>query len=261
MSLLKKQSPSKTTKLTGTYEWMPTTFNSQKGCVNNCKYCYAKKVIAPRFKLMPANGWEHPEYRSKEWIVKKLRSKKYQETTGIMYPSIHDFTPDNIDLCCFTIESMLRLTKADLLLVSKPDPKCIRQIVDLLERLYPYRPHERIEFRLTIGSNNPKALKEWEPDAPPLEERLTALGLVTDEEYSHSISMEPLLETKIVELNKTIDFFSEYLPCSIWIGGMNYIQDAPQYNYKTIYNGLKHKPLLKWKESFRKHLPGEFNGS
>jgi hypothetical protein len=237
---------------TGTNEWADATFNSQKGCVNNCKYGYCKLIMAPRFKLMPAAGWEHPEYRSTQWILKRIQSeKKLQQAKTIMYPSMHDISTDNLDLCIFTINALRELTKANLLLVSKPQRACIQKILDL------NLPKSRIEFRFTIGCWKTSTWNFWEPSAPLMDDRIDCVKLCQNAGYKVSISMEPLLETDRIVIWEIVDFFANTLHVdSIWVGAMNYmsIDIAPQLDYGVIYAMLKNIPQVRWKESFRKHL-------
>lgn len=250
---MRLMSPNKP-KSTGTFEWSDATFNSQKGCINNCVYGYCKNVMAPRFRLMPKLGWEHPEYRTTEWIKKHIQEKQYQELTPdqvIMYPSMHDFTPDNIDLCIWTIQSLLIDTKARLLLVSKPRKACIEQIIrnDIID-------HEknRIEFRFTIGSKHYDILHKWEPSATEFVERCSCMEIVLQKGFKLSISCEPLLD----EDCGIVDWLLGYTDFKgdIWIGSMNYRNDAPKLDYPAIYQKYKDNPRIRFKESFRRHLKG-----
>lgn len=240
----------KKTEKTGTKEWADFTLNTQKGCINNCVYGYCHKKIAPMFKLMPSLGWNHPEYRSKEWIVKKIKSKECQEAKVIMYASMHDFTPDNIDLCCWAIEQLLKLTTAQLLLVSKPRESCIGQIAEQFKEF-----KDRIEFRFTLGTFWQPTLDIWEPECSSVQERIICIREVPKIwGYKVSVSMEPLLEPKLAELEEIIANFEYWNVASIWIGAMNYIPDAPKLDYQLIYNTFKGNPKIKFKESFRKRL-------
>jgi DNA repair photolyase len=237
---------------TGTYEWADATFNSQKGCVNNCEYGYCKLRMAPLFKLMPAEGWDHPEYRSHEWILKHMRAKKIQQAHVIMYPSMHDFTIDNIALGLWTLKALRDETKAKLLLVSKPHPFCIQQIFNL------NLPRDRVEFRFTIGCWTNAVWNKWEPLTPTIEDRKKCIDLCQNAGYKVSISMEPLLETDPKIIGEMIAYFNVHNLESIWIGAMNYVaaEIAPQLDYARIYTLFKNEPKVRWKESFRKHLGG-----
>jgi DNA repair photolyase len=235
---------------TGTHEWSDETFNSQKGCTNNCDYGYCKLRMAPLFKLMPANGWDHPEYRSHEWILKHIRAKKIQQAHVIMYPSMHDYTLDNIDLCLWTLQALRDETKANLLLVSKPQLFCIQQILNLS------LPRDRVEFRFTIGCWTDPTWKRWEPLTPTIEDRKKAIAMCQEAGYKVSISMEPLLETEPKTITEMLSFFNVHQVDSIWIGAMNYVSAdiAPKLDYAQIYSLFKNEPKVRWKESFRKHL-------
>jgi radical SAM superfamily enzyme YgiQ (UPF0313 family) len=74
---------------TGTKEWAEITVNIQKGCANNCLYCYAADNAAKRY-----GGWRKREEWGREELSKKAGIKSYPLQTGVvMFPSTHDMEP------------------------------------------------------------------------------------------------------------------------------------------------------------------------
>ena len=63
-----------------------------------------------------------------------------------MIPSSHDITPTNIDRAIFVIDALLT-NGNELLIVTKPRFKCVRQLIDTFEEYA-----LAIQLRLTIGS-------------------------------------------------------------------------------------------------------------
>ena len=231
----------KTKKVTGVQEWAKKSVNIQYGCQHGCKYCYAMNM-ARRFKRIPAAGWENPVFK---WRLRLPRN------TTVMFPSTHDICEDNLVYCLEIIGELLKRGNK-LLIVSKPHLECIKSICWHFKG-----EQDKIEFRFTIGSIDNKILQYWEPNAPLFEERIDAVKWALNCDHKVSISCEPLLdrECDIIEYlvrDPELNNVSE-----IWIGAMNNVAHTPKLDYQTIYDRYNEKPLktlIKWKESFRKHL-------
>lgn len=74
---------------TGTKEWADSNVNFQKGCENDCRYCFAKSM-AIRFRTTTPGKWHIPT------VVHKGVNKAYHKMGDrVMYP--HDWA---ITLSC-----------------------------------------------------------------------------------------------------------------------------------------------------------------
>ena len=129
-----------------------------------------------------------------------------------MFPTSHDISMDNVWPC---IETLRRLIDAgnDILIVSKPDPKCIKLLCEQFEN-----EKAPILFRFTIGSANENTLKFWEPGAPSFNERLSALRHAYEQGFQTSISCEPMLDN---EIGKVIEAVLPYVTDAVWLGRAN----------------------------------------
>ncbi len=243
--------------LFGTKEWAPHNFNYMNGCSNNCVYCYAKDM-AIRFKRKTADTWESEELVS-------LDSRSYSKKDGaIMIPSSHDITSGNIDLTTEVMQKLLE-NGNELLIVTKPHFLCVKRIVDTF---IGYKP--QIKFRFTIGSSDSSTLKLWEPGAADFSERLKSLKYAYKEEYSTSISCEPLLDDNFDDLYAKVN---PYVTDAIWVGKMNMASKRVRTNTDgnfpvekldmlissqsdekiiALFNKYKDDPKIKWKESIKK---------
>jgi DNA repair photolyase len=232
----------------GTREWSDVSFNVDNGCINNCRYCYAKNM-AHRFKRDPKDGWDHPESRSPPPVVPRHKR--------VMFPTTHDITDANINIYCMYLNALLRAGNS-VLIVSKPRVACIRTIVDRLNAWDPVW-RDKVEFRFTIGTVFESVRAYWEPGAPPIIERLECIPLTCNAGYKTSISCEPLLDPggEMVEYLLEINAKLPGRPLdSIWIGAINgCCKNAPKLDYIGLYHKFGDIPLVQWKESFRKHLP------
>jgi len=245
---------------TGTREWATSNINICVGCKNNCRYCYAKKM-AIRFERRTEENWKEMELNPKV-IDKKYTTKRKGR---IMFPSTHDITPEILDSCIIILQKLLK-SGNEILITSKPDFVCIREICNTFPDF-----KNQIQFRFTIGSINSNILKYWEEGAPSFEERFISLKYAFDQKYKTSISIEPFLDNDPEPLVKILE---PYVTESIWIGKMNYIQrnnlsveDQIEYNKirknnKTenilnIYHRLKTNNLVRWKDSIKKILKKE----
>jgi DNA repair photolyase len=192
----------------GTYEWAVKNANFINGCSHDCKYCYSKEM-AIRYKRKLPSNWKIEE------INPKQLAKKFKKIDGtIMFPSSHDITPENLNQSIIFIQNLLEPGNR-ILIVSKPHLTVIKEICN---RFIDYK--ENILFRFTIGSLNSAILKFWEPNAPSFEERFDALKLAYHNGFKTSISCEPLLDNKPIQL---IAVLEPFVTDSIWVGKANFL--------------------------------------
>ena len=249
--------------VSGTKEWSATSENVIRGCSNGCLYCYGC-AYAFRFNLKERGTWTQEE------VNEKAQVKGFGKRKGtIMFPTMHDLTPENMNV---TVPFLKRILKAgnDVLVVSKPHPEVIQKICDECEE---YK--DQILFRFTIGSMDSRILSFWEPGAPLFPLRFNALCLAFGRGFKTSVSMEPLLETvedNVVELVENLQMF---VIDAIWIGKMNRLEERLKRNghwddwrvqakatalvasqedgrIRSLYERLKDNPKVKWKESIKK---------
>lgn len=247
---------------TGTKEWAGSNINIARGCPNGCKYCYAKSKIKRFNKDITAEDLRI-EVINKQKINKGYRKRKDR----IMMPSSHDITRTNLDSILVVSEKILK-AKNQLLMVSKPNFFCIKEICD---KLFLYK--DQILFRFTIGSTNNEVLNFWETRAPLFEERMASLRYAYENGYKTSISIEPFLDENVEDIvNQT----RPYVTTSIWIGEAKDLKMHLSNNkYKDpitiaaadnlldlygsgyvekLYELYKDDDLIIWKDSIRKRL-------
>jgi hypothetical protein len=200
-------SNSKTIGTEGTKEWADSNVNIQKGCPNNCRYCYAK-WMAYRFGRI-----EDPKEWTQIKMVQDKIKKGYRKRKGrIMFPTTHDITEDNIDECITVLRKMLDAGN-EVLITTKPRLKCIFYIIKELGEF-----KDLIQFRFTITSAHSEMLSKWEPNAPDLPERIAALTKAYQAGFKTSVSIEPFLDWDPIPL---IEMIGSLCTESIWLGLMN----------------------------------------
>jgi hypothetical protein len=172
----------------------------------------------------------------------------------------------------------------DVLIVSKPHLDCIRKICNAFGHysdqfrdvrcndqtdLVDGRRLFQIVFRFTIGSVDDRILKYWEPNAPAYAERKAALKYAFDAGFQTSVSAEPMLDAKNIDL--LVSDLMPFITDSFWIGEMNHIGRFSKYAdvqihkelnrikagqtpsaIRGIYNRYKHNPMIKWKNGIKK---------
>jgi hypothetical protein len=106
----------------------------------------------------------------------------------------------------------------------------------------------QIQFRFTLTSANNVVLHEWEPGAPPFEERLKALIYAFNDDFKTSISCEPALDD-ITGIHQLYDITIPYVTESFWIGTMNHCRGPVQLDPVEVYNAFKGLPLVRFKDS------------
>jgi len=241
-------------------QWSSKSVNFQTGCEHNCLVCYAKEMSVRRGHSTK-NNWNGPRIRAHD--LKKKISK--WNDSKIMFPSMHDITPNNIKEAKLVLRKILEADN-EVLIVSKPHYECIKEICDEFTN---YK--DKILFRFTIGSYNNKVLKFWEPGAPSLNERMKSLKYAYDNGYQTSVSIEPMMDNKVV---KVIDAVQPYVTEKIWVGKVNQmwnrlnrntdmndelVKKAKQLeqwqsdkNILALYHKYKNDPIIMWKDSIEK---------
>lgn len=232
----------------------------QRGCENNCRYCYARYDSVYRHKICQAFEWTMPIVNQK--LVDK-RYGKYKKP--IMFPSTHDITELNISECVVVIKKLLEKGN-NITIVSKPRWTVISLMA---EALLDWK--EQITFRFTIGSTSDDALKFWEPGASGFEERLRCLQYCFCKGYKTSVNCEPYLDGLVhLVYEATAEFVNE----SFWIGAMKKFKprvDRKEISRKNwnnfvrpmlaastneavqaIYHTMKDKLFVVFKDSMRK---------
>ena len=218
---------------TGTREWAEVTENIQRGCVNNCLYCYAAHN-AERF------GWRTRSEWQREELTKRADMKTYPARDGVvMFPSSHDITPFNVGH--FIRVATIILQKGNrLLIVSKPRLDCI---IDVCKSLAPWK--KQILFRFTIGAMDETLTAMWEPGAPRPEERLAAMKYANDCGYSVSVSIEPMLAGGAETCFVITEAF-RFNPETIWIGKMNKVRLRVADKSPAVMEAVKN---IEWQQS------------
>lgn len=193
----------------GTKEWADSNINIQSGCVNNCRYCYAKKM-AIRFGRKTEANWQNEEINSE-----KVR-KFYQKRIGrIMFPTSHDITEGNINEILQVLGQLLRKGN-QVLLTTKPRLSCIEKICNYVDSFH-NDFKSNLQFRFTITSIDPEISKFWEPNASLPSERINALIFAYNHDFLTSVSIEPYLHYP----KDIVETINPYITESIWIGIMN----------------------------------------
>lgn len=259
----------------GTNEWADKTFNSHYSCQTGCFYCYAWRNACRR-KLKHFDQYGLKTIKKPEGIWnKKWRDR--QEPFTIMYPSVHDVTPDIMDDAFITLHNMITAKNVKILFVTKPFLSVMERFI---EEFIDNR--ERFTIRLTIGSDDETQRLFWEGNASTFAERRRVAETLHRKGFDGSVSAEPLLIPKNGSKNfvkGTISFINSLLPFvknSIWIGLLNHVpvqkirgryltgEEKSQirnltkhYTDENILRIVKHyykNSKIFWKESIKKRM-------
>ena len=242
----------------GTKEWADYNYNCIMGCLNDCRYCYAK-MMARRFGRSTASSWKEMKIR------KEVLNKRMHKLPGrIMFPSTHDIIAESpFKEACFTALENLLYSGNTVLITSKPRLEVIKEIDSKFSEF-----QNQIQFRFTITSSSDKLLLFWEPNAPLFKERFSSLQFAYSKGFKTSVSIEPFLDYDPIPLIKLVTPFTTE---SIWLGRMNYIacqnlSDEEVVFYKLVrknyesqhlielWNALKCYPKIRFKDSIRNQI-------
>jgi DNA repair photolyase len=195
-------------KKTGTKEWADATVNCTTGCVHDCHYCYAK-AMAIRFRRATPATWSNMVPRPWDKIIASIPKRS---ATTIMFPSAHDITPKNLELCCKTLREILYYGHR-VVLVTKPHIECVKQICNEFKNR-----KDQILWRFTIGARVTEILQFWEPAAPSFYERMHCLEHAFMNGWQTSVSMEPVLCTHEYWADMNVCTVDPLVTQDIWVG-------------------------------------------
>jgi hypothetical protein len=243
-------------KATGTKQWSEANFNFLRGCPNICRYCYARQICT-RLGLH-TGPWS-------EYVVNF--NKVYPHDKVVMCPSTHDIFMEVIEEAKEAYENLLAKNNR-VIIVTKAHLDVVQVLSKHLDQ-----HKDRILWRITVGSDNDKILKFWEPGAPTWEERFAALQYLFQQGHNTSVSMEPLLDIGVVSIFEQL---KPFVTESIWIGCLNKLEERVNFKdvaindrerfladieilnseefIKGVYKHLRDEPLVRWKESYQKYL-------
>lgn len=208
---------------TGVQEWAKHSFNFQKGCLNGCKYCYARRMLK-RFE--PEVDFDKPVLSVTE-TAKRLLKKKVGGV--IMFPTMHDITAATKWIYAQFLCDLLMLD--DKVLVVTKANKEMYDVIDFLITRCPEK-FDNLELRVTIGSTDNERLKYFEPGAPSCYERVSLLRYAKMNGIKVSISCEPMLDDTVKDLIWT----AMELDCDIWFGLANgyYEESMPKITDRFV---------------------------
>ncbi len=239
-------------------EWAPYSYNIGTGCSNGCKYCYARDIAVKTKTITDSSQWTTERVNPKKATINEKVDGR------VMFPTMHDITPQNLQTYMATLRNILKAGNR-VLIVSKPRLFCIQSICDAFTG-----DKDKILFRFTIGSQDERVCKFWEPNAPPPQERIAALRHAFEAGYQTSVSAEPMLEgfREAVALYGALE---SIITETIWFGKMDDIDDrvdmaepvnenAAQFirefqsdaNIRLLHDHLKDLPKVRWKMSLRR---------
>jgi len=179
------------------FDW---TINPYIGCQHGCTYCYARFI--KRFTGHKEKWGEFVDVKinAPEILEKEIKKKKKGNVwiSGICDP----YQP---------IEKKYRLTRKCLEILQKYQwPVTIQTKSPLVLRdLDLFKKFQKIEIGFTITTANEKIKKIFEPKAPPISERIKALGKIHREGIKTFAMIAPVLpeaEELIEKLKNRVDY-------------------------------------------------------
>jgi DNA repair photolyase len=178
----------------------PYVLNPYAGCQHGCTYCYARFMKRVTGHKEPWGGFVDVKINAPELLRKEIRKKKPARVwvSGVCDP----YQP---------LEATYRLTRQCLeilalnewpVIVQTRSPLVLRDI-DII------RVAREFEVGLSITTANDEIRKIFEPDAPPIQERIHALGVLHDAGIRTFAMVAPILpgaEGLAVMLKGKIDY-------------------------------------------------------
>lgn len=214
----------------GTKEWTEVNCNFQRGCRNDCVYCYAK-ATAIRFGTSTPEGWKEPTIS---------RPEHYPHGKTVMMPSSHDISSANVDAAIECLKNLLERGNR-VLVVTKAQLSAVNSMIAALKSPPLARYRDSVSFRVTIGTADEVMIRRFEPGAPDFHERFMALRSLFMAGFRTSVSAEPLLGG-IDTFNDLYLRVRRYVTDCIWVGKMNMPRQRIRMNTDSAFD----EKLIDW---------------
>lgn len=171
------------------------TCNPYYGCLYNCKYCYVPNAFAFKHLRIGNINWgkwiipkvNFPSILLKE--LKRLENKNRLKKSVIRLSSISDPFPiieDEFQLTKTTLNTFLEFTPNWIFIQTKSN--LILKYLSILNEI-----KKNVAIGITITTDNKNIIKEFEPNASTLEERLQILKVFKDNGFYTQAIIAPIL--------------------------------------------------------------------
>lgn len=160
--------------------YYPLRLDTYSGCSHNCVYCYAMDLLKPR------GYWE--KIRPADLGI--IRQWFHEEKNGIIKECINYGLPvrmGGLTDCFQPIENKYKITKETLkilsdynypyFIVTKSDLPSKEEYLDILR-------NDLCSIQYTVTSLDVDSVKNIEPGAPPIKDRLKAMSILSEEGFS-----------------------------------------------------------------------------
>lgn len=243
----------------GVGEWCDRSYNICSGCEHGCIYCFARTNGARFDAAVRTPGeWERQRLKPRTELGKGVCRDKV-----VMHPSTHDITPKFVGESLSTIKNLIS-DGNKVLIVTKPHLSVVKTLCRGLES-----KKDKILFRFTIGSLDPKLSAFWEPYAPMPEERINALRHAHANGFATSVSVEPMLGS-VDNTIKLVARLEPYVTDTLWLGKMQRIpvklnahvlgftaardlirEQQTDGEILRLVASLSNNPKVRWKDSIK----------
>ena len=219
-------------------EYGDYTINHIQGCAHGCRYpCYAF-MMAKRFgKVKSYDEWCKPQIveNAVELLEKEL--PHYRDKIKTLH-------------LCFTTDPFMygfpEITNLSLELLQKANSQGVRCSV-LTKGILPQALADlpmKNEYGITLVSLDDSFIKQYEPNAAPVFERLSALRELHERGCSTWVSIEPYPTPNIIEqdLNSILEAisFTDY----VIFGRLHYNKTVSEFaSHKEYYNSCAHQVI------------------
>lgn len=214
------------------------------GCHNNCKYCYAKSLLAFRGMWKPDNPAVADISEIKKTIKRELKAHDIVRLGGMT-----DCFQDAERTHRVTLATIKELNKAGVgyLIVTKNKLVAEDEYIKAMDRSLAH-------IQVSITSTDAGIAKHYEPGASLPEERISAVERLQAEGFDVSVRLSPYIPqfVNIDRINKIHcdKILVEFLRVNHWIE--KWMKDVDLRPYTLTKSGYKHLPLAVKKKLIEK---------
>lgn len=197
---------------TGWHEWADQTKSLYRGCTNGCRYCWARANDLRFGRVATAEEWSKPV------LIEREAQRRWGRCQGVIgFPGTHDITPENVEACEKYLIGMLGAGNR-VLIDTKPHIVVVARLCQSLRRW-----RSQVEWRMTMTGHDDRLRSYWEPNAPSILMRRTALWHALQVDYRVSVNMEPMIDG-MADVESDARSAVEYGAETVWIGLMNRVR-------------------------------------
>ena len=185
-------------------------------CYLHCRYCeHGLRPIRASRPPPDADTPEPRDFRDRRHYWDLASATRRRITRTVIFPGRHEVRPANLQPCGEMIGSLLA-AGCQVVVCTRASFRCVAALCHVLQR-----KTDLLAFRVCLGSADDNLLGFWEPGTPSVQERVEALEYAQRVGFQTSVAIDPILDTTVAGIARTIETVSPYVTDTVWLGTLH----------------------------------------